>query len=899
MMRSAKIMITALGALLLALSVQAGGMKEIFRDDFKKNKKGWQLRNSSSAWSDVDEGHYMIQHKDESGCYMFFNHCYDLKETDDFEIEVRMRQMSGVDNYGYGFIFGFEDVNNTHAVTISSNGFMNAYAFDDGDYTDWTDWVPSAAINPMGEYNVLMLKKTGGKYEIYVNNSLVHTMSIRKFFGDQIGFVLNKEMYAQIDYISVRAEEVDVKGLKKGYKVEGELDLTFQEDFDNNKNDWSISEGEVSASEIKGGNYKLSHFRESGSYYFYKDIYFDNDEDLYIESTFLQRSGSIEGGFGLTFGMKDIDNFYSFVVSSDGHYLIFGYELDEYFTVKKWTKSDLVKSMGFVNKLGVRRSGEDMHFYVNDKLVYSCKALRFFGNTMGFRVAKNMKMDVDYLHIYGASSELNLIGDADKKYEKENLGSAINSEFEELGPLVSADGKTLWFFRDDHPDNLGGEKNDIWISQLQADGTWGDATNVDAPLNNTGHNFVISVAPDNNSLLCANSYNEDGTPDSDGVSSSNATSDGWSVPKRLDIYNEYNHNDYVNYYLSSDNKTLISSVERADTKGDLDLYVSFRKADDSFTEPKSLGAVVNSLGNESTPFLAADGRTLYFSSNGFPGYGDNDIYVTKRLDDTWTNWSEPKNLGPDINTNDWDGYYSIPASGEEAYLISYKNTIGESDIFKIKLADEAKPDPVQLVKGVVYNDETKLGMPAVISVRDLETDTEVAIAHSNASTGAFELVLPSGKSYAFYASAEGFYAVRESVDLTSLSVYEEKEVDLHLVPIVQGQNIRLNNVFFVRSKAEIKTNSFAELDNLVELLKNNPSLEIEIQGHTDNTGSKDLNMKLSEERANSVLDYLVNKGVSKGRLKAKGYGGTNPIADNRYEYTRKLNRRVEFKIIKH
>jgi outer membrane protein OmpA-like peptidoglycan-associated protein len=508
-----------------------------------------------------------------------------------------------------------------------------------------------------------------------------------------------------------------------------------------------------------------------------------------------------------------------------------------------------------------------------------------------------MKVNADFLHVKHEKYNFAEVEHKGEQMEKVNLGSKVNSAYEELAPIISADGNTLWFTRDDHPDNIGGSGNDIWYSVFGSDGEWRKAINPMRPLNNGGNNFVVSLSPDNNTMLVANEYLKDGSAGGDGVSETYITEKGWGVPELIKVRNWYNDNEYVSYFLSPNNLTMIASAERMDSEGDCDLYVCFKKSDGTFTAPCHMGEAINTLGNESTPFLAADNRTLYFSSDGLPGYGNNDLFVTKRLDDSWTKWSTPQNLGPLINGPTFDAYYSIPASGEEAYFVSYTNTIGESDIFKMELEEEAKPDPVQLVKGNVRNDKTKESIQAEITVRDLNTNKEVGIAHSNSLTGYYEIVLPKGGNYAFYAKSKGFYAIRQHVDLTGLTEYQERKVELLLAPIEIGENILLNNVFFVQSKAEIQKESHAELNNLVKLLKRNKSLKVLIEGHTHNVGSSYKNQVLSNERARALKSYLVKKGIKESRMEVKGYGETQPIADNNNPVERLKNSRVEFKII--
>ena len=246
------------------------------------------------------------------------------------------------------------------------------------------------------------------------------------------------------------------------------------------------------------------------------------------------------------------------------------------------------------------------------------------------------------------------------------LTENINSPYPEMGPLVSPDGKTLYFSRRGDPKDKGGKGDleDIWYSEWnETTQGWGEAKNIGAPLNNEGPNFINSISPDGNTLLLGNSYNEDGTME-DGVSISHRTKEGWSFPERLTIEKDENINARANFFMSNSQKILLLSIEhKKDNIGHRDLYVSFRSDDGTWTKPTNLGTTVNTTATEEAPFLASDDRTLYYASDGLNGYGGSDIYVTRRQDDTWTNWSTPENLGPIVNSSRNEAYLSIPASG--------------------------------------------------------------------------------------------------------------------------------------------------------------------------------------------------------------------------------------------
>jgi outer membrane protein OmpA-like peptidoglycan-associated protein len=738
----------------------------------------------------------------------------------------------------------------------------------------------------------------------------------------------------------------------------------------------------------------------------------------------------------------------------------------------------------------------------------------------------------------------------------ENLGGAINTPYDELAPLISPDGKTLYFVRENHPDNVGGIKEgrrnqDIWFSKLQPDGSWSQAQNL-RELNSEGSDFITSISPDGTRAL----YKRGNII--------KKTKTGWSAPEPMEIRNFVNtHKDkFSNYFLANDGQTLIMSIQNQKSVGFLDLFVSFLQDDGTWSEPQNLGKTINTFGDEVSPFLASDGVTLYFSSNGLKGgYGDQDVWVSRRLDNSWTNWSPPVNLGPQINTNDYDAYYVIPACGDFAYMVSKKNTMGLMDIFRLPIPPDAKPKPVMLLSGTVkdaagnpiddvdieygaggkrlgtghpdpntgeyilvlpagaqYTVEAKakfyqsdkrefdissiteckfetanfklelqptvlkgkvisaasdkpvmdaelvyqlrdgreqtlttdaggnyrISIPGdmktlavavkaqgykplneMVSISDEERGTEIkrdfklrldnqkitgnvvnfetqepiaGIEFSYAksggeaqkalsgATGAFSLNVPAeNATYEFTVNAKGYYPLTTRLDvvagqdaakdlilkprppllvygkvlndktgegidgakmmwtrikdgepgvsksaaggdyklalpspnnykitikkdgfisiyekilpLDTLTMFQEIEQNFRLIPIEIGTTVRLNNIFFETGKATLKPESYEQLDQLVSLMEDASKLVIEIAGHTDNVGSEAANLRLSEDRANAVRDYLISKNVDDNRIMAKGYGKSMPVASNDTEKGRALNRRVEFKVL--
>jgi OmpA-OmpF porin, OOP family len=490
----------------------------------------------------------------------------------------------------------------------------------------------------------------------------------------------------------------------------------------------------------------------------------------------------------------------------------------------------------------------------------------------------------------------------------ERLDTNVNSDVSEYNPLLSPDGKTLYFSRKNHPENVGGtsDKEDIWYSELGADGKWSLAKNMGPQFNNNQPNFVntVSSTPDGKAvvILLGNKYLDKGKMVA-GVSVSTNVGGKWSDPKPLEIENDYNYNEKANYFLANTRKSLLMSVEREDTQGGRDLYVSFEKDDETWTQPLNLGKVVNTVGEETAPFLASDDKTLYFSSNGFSGYGGSDVFMSKRLDETWTNWSPPENLGPDINTKLDDLFFNIPSTSEYAYY-SRGVTVDNSDIYRVKMPMLMTPDPIIIVKGKLVDARTGEPIGAKIIYERLSDGKQVGSTYSDPVTGEYEIHLPGGQQYGFRAEAKDHISENQNLDLRNFTKdgqLVDKNITLAPIEVAlveENTKIILNNIFFDFDKSILKSESFPELKRIAALMKEKPTMQVEISGHTDPTGPEAYNLGLSERRAKAVSKYLTEQGVGSDRIKTTYFGETQLLDTSNTREGNRKNRRVEFKILK-
>lgn len=495
----------------------------------------------------------------------------------------------------------------------------------------------------------------------------------------------------------------------------------------------------------------------------------------------------------------------------------------------------------------------------------------------------------------------------------DRLDNNVNSEYNDLNAIISPDGKTLYFSRKNHPGNIGGvnDKEDIWYSSMDVNGKWTLAQNMGPKFNNEHPNFINainSVTPDGKAALMVlgNQYIDGGKKMLAGMSISNYVNGEWTAPKPVKIENDYNYNEKSHYFLTNTRKALLMSIEREDSYGDRDIYVSFAKNDSVWSEPLNLGKTINTATEDASPFLASDDKTLYYSSKGFSGYGGSDIYRSIRLDDTWTRWSEPENLGPEVNSKFDDLFFNIPSSSDYAYF-SKGVAENNADIFRLKLPAFMLSNPVVVVKGKLIDAKTGKPIGSKVIFESLPDGKEVGTAQSDPITGEYEIQLPVGKMYGVRAEAKDHLSTSQNLDLRRIAygpITQDMQLaptgiaPIEVTPIEENATISLNNIFFDFDNASLKSESFPELNRIVTLMNERRTMQVEIAGHTDKLGPDDYNMKLSERRAKSVTNYLVEKGIAQERINTTFFGETKPIDTTNTKVGNSKNRRVEFKIVK-
>ena len=494
-----------------------------------------------------------------------------------------------------------------------------------------------------------------------------------------------------------------------------------------------------------------------------------------------------------------------------------------------------------------------------------------------------------------------------------NMGGNINSDGQEYVPILAPDMKKIYFTGRDREDNIGGE--DIYASYY-INNRWIIAKPLTGKINTESNEFINSISADGNELVLFGNYeNSLGRGDNFYVEK---TSKGWSSIKHFPppINSQYWDADA---FLTADGTAILFSSERPGgigpfhRKGDYyhgmewgntDIYVCVKEGDGWSKQAINLGPTINTPYTERSPFLHPDGKTLYFSSDGHYGLGKSDVFKSVRLSDTsWTEWSEPVNLGKEINTAEEDWGYKITTDGKYAYFSTVNDMgFGQEDIYYIKLPAKVRPAlDVFTISGKVI-DESGKPVDATIRWEDVAKQKEVGVARTDPETGEYFIVLPVGKYYAYYADVKGFYSTIHYMDLSDSSTYKEVTANIDLTSVESlkqsGRSIRINNIFFDFDRYDLKEKSYEALNLLYKFMKINPEILVEINAYTDNVGSSSYNQGLSERRAQSVVNYLVQKGIIINRLYPQGFGEENPVATNDTEEGRALNRRVEFRLRK-
>ncbi|PSJ73813.1 hypothetical protein C7N43_27255 [Sphingobacteriales bacterium UPWRP_1] len=475
--------------------------------------------------------------------------------------------------------------------------------------------------------------------------------------------------------------------------------------------------------------------------------------------------------------------------------------------------------------------------------------------------------------------ERNIPADMNMQFVK-----GINTAYSEIVPIVSADGKTLYFTSSNRVDRMGGE--DIFYCELQPDGTW-SSPKLHEELSDYSNEAVVSVTADGNALILFINGR---------LHTANRTTTGWSAPKPVNLPNVFTWVGIASISRNGEVLLLEASYSQFQflDKGS-DMYVSIKQKDGTWGEAQKLNGI-NTEEDERAPFLHSDFKTLYFSTSGLGGEGGLDIFKTTRLDDSWLNWSEPVNLGKTINTSGDDWGFFIPPAGEYAYMSTVLPGYNDGDLVKVALPKEIQPEKQKVVTGALLNAEGK-GVQADITIENARTG-QVLQKLKSRPDGKYTFVVPEKAQINFSAKAQGMLPTTKYLDLSKQTTADLVEQPMQMVSYKdaeKGAALTLGSVFFDFAKYDLRPESESELRRIYTELTD-LGWTVEIGGHTDNIGSDEFNANLSQQRAEEVRKFLLQQGLPAGKVSAKGYGRKQPIADNDTDEGRSQNRRVEIKI---
>ncbi|WP_158799551.1 OmpA family protein [Pedobacter sp. L105] len=475
-----------------------------------------------------------------------------------------------------------------------------------------------------------------------------------------------------------------------------------------------------------------------------------------------------------------------------------------------------------------------------------------------------------------------------EKYEPVNLGAAINTKDREYLPTLTADGNSLIFSRT--VDN----NEDFYISH-KVNQQWQTAVPLSDKINTRFNEGAQTITPDGNYLFFTGCNREDGFGSCD-LYVSHKVGNGWDTPFNLGaVVNSSSWDSQP--AVTPDGNTLYFVSNRPGGMGGYDIWKTTLDNDGNWGKPQNLGPDINTPFDENTPFVHPDGKTLYFSSNGWPGLGNMDIFYSRMQSDG--KWGKPVNIGYPINTfNEETGLMVSPDGTLGMFSSVLKEGFGDMDIYSFNLPTAAKPLPITYVKGIVRDKETRNFLEAKVQVVDLKTKETKFNDYTSKDNGEFLAVMPLGSTYAFNVMADGYLFYSDHFELNTKKTDQPYVLDIYLEKLKPGGNVILKNIFFDTNKYELLPESLTELADLLQLLNANKTISIEIQGHTDDVGNALDNQKLSLARAKAVYDYLIAKQIDPERLSFKGFGSTAPIAKNDTAEGRQKNRRTSFQIIK-
>lgn len=523
------------------------------------------------------------------------------------------------------------------------------------------------------------------------------------------------------------------------------------------------------------------------------------------------------------------------------------------------------------------------------------RALAHYNKFTGFRNIRPESKDIALLRVESCKFALDALQNP-VPFEPKNLGSNVNSNMDDYWPSLSADENTLVITVNIPKDTTSNEvlynrQEDFFITHRNSKGEWMPVRNLGAPINTPINNEgAQSLSADGNRMyytLCAGVCNL--------FVSDRQTDGNWGRPQKLPEPVNLSYSSEKQPSISPDGRTLYFVSNRGGGKGKYDVWYTTRLGDNRWSDPVNIGDSINTPLNEQSPFIHFDNQTLYFASDGHVGMGGLDLFVSWRINDS--TWSKPQNLGYPINTFRSEDGLIVNARGTVAYYSSDRNPESGRDIYTFELNPDVQPNPASYVTGTITDIKSGWPIKANYQLVDIKSGEEIMSSESTLQ-GTYLVCLPSDRSYAFFVSAPGYLFHSDHFDLRGVhSALDPFIKNIELRPIRVGEVMVMRNIFFETDSYELKNESVVELNRLVDLLNKNPTMRIEVGGHTDDVGADEYNQKLSENRAKAVVDFLTTKGTTADRLTWKGYGKSNPVTSNETDEGKAQNRRTEIRVI--
>ena len=518
------------------------------------------------------------------------------------------------------------------------------------------------------------------------------------------------------------------------------------------------------------------------------------------------------------------------------------------------------------------------------------EAKRAFTHFLTFKYQSSEKVESARKELKNCEFSIDAMANP-KPFDFKNMGEGVNSEWEEYLPSVSADGKLFVITRRGPYQN--GIVSEDFFQSVYKDGKWSMAQNLGPSVNTMGNEGAQCLSPNGKVLFFTACDRKDGLGRCD-IYISVKRNGQWSEARNIGPSINTKHWE-SQPTISPDGRELYFVSNRPEGYGGMDIWKSVLTEKGTFSEPVNLGSTINTSYDEMSPFIHTDNQTLYFASKGHPGLGDFDLFLSRR-DYPSASWQYPINLGYPINTHGIENSLIVGSDGKTAYFASDKSGYGKEDIFWFHLPQEMQSQQVAYLNTNVYDAETKTPMKSSVEIIDLATGKVMISSFTYTKTGEFFTCLPANANYAVNVSKEGYLFHSENFALDEQSALQALELDIPLQRLNKGSKIVLNNIFFDTDAYSLKDESEVELNTLVNFMRNNAILKVEIEGHTDNVGTETHNTMLSTNRAKAVYDFLVDNGIDANRMTYKGFGASQPIATNDTEKGRATNRRTAFRV---